>query len=199
MRWPAVRFRLLLPALSAAALACSSAPDTEYAEGPVEVVERHYAALAPGADWAALREDYTESGRIVRLASDAPGGIVSLSAEEWFAEYGPLIDAKEAFRVEVVGTAGLIYDRLATVWATVHLREHDPGAEPVEFRTVEQVSLVLGPDERWRISQVQYQDEAEGWDPPHQYGCDCYEYPYVYRSPYSWRTGFRVGVGYGRY
>ena len=159
---PAHRCHLPPAFLAVFGLACA-APQTDQALGPAEFLVEHYANLRPGADWDAVRRDFSADATITRNNREAPGTLLIDTTDNFFGQMGPAIDSMNSFVIEPLAMDVTVYDRIASGWVHVHVTSEAADGTPNEFYAVDLMTLFLDENERWAITHLLYQHDAEDW------------------------------------
>lgn len=168
--------------------ACAAAPYAE-SEDAAGFVEQHYGRIRAGTDWTALQGDFLPDARITRLRPEHPGEMETSTVPEYFAAVAPEIDALQGFSITPRGLRALVYDRVATVWASVEVLHTEACGAETRFSAVDVFILARDAQDRWRIRDLIWQSAVEGWPVPRDRSA----------QPFT-QTGMdaRLGFGYSR-
>ncbi len=146
-------------------VSCASMEERR-AESIAEFLEEHYGSLTVGADWEAVRSDFSAEAVVARMDPDHPGAVIPTPVDEFFASVGPSIDSLRFFHIEPKTLWITLYDRLATAWVHAVVEQEDAEGQAKGFEGVDQFSLIQDEDGRWRIIHLVWQEVAEEWEPP---------------------------------
>ncbi|TAH37402.1 MAG: hypothetical protein EYC70_10560 [Planctomycetota bacterium] len=160
-----MQVRRLLAAPIAACLAACSATQLAESESAARFVQQHYGRITVGADWTQVQADFLPDARIARVRPEAPGLPETSTVAEYFARSAPHIDAQHSFSIRPMGLRAVVYDRVATVWASVEVEETSAGGQESVFAAVDVFCLARDEQDRWRISHLLWQTAVPSWPP----------------------------------
>jgi hypothetical protein len=129
-----------------------------------KVVDEMYAMISGPAgprDWSRQPDLFHEDSRQIRTwIADGRMAMTMMGRDAYAADTAPFFAANDFYEIETARKIN-VFGNIAHVWSIYEARSA-PDADALERRGINSIQLLKGPDGRWRIMHMVWDNERAG-------------------------------------